>query len=309
MQRNVPFSVGISVVGAFKAIAGRSDAFPRMSPNIIDVNFGSSSFVGIHGKSKWIAQPIAVNFLTFDGGLGCPTISIASLGLFLHVWIVIGYIAVGSQAQNLAEQHIQRLRIQNAVIICGGYSTSAIAHTNVEMSICAESNLTRIVAAIGHNGRIKEYLLGILVDLEILPEHEAGQPIDRTSSWTSRRIAVVILVQRPIQIDVPIAILAKVGMERTSTQPTFDVGANFLEFQRLGDGGIVAFVILDNVQRTVLVGDHHELTAVGRDLHIRGIINFHDEVLIKITAKIRIDGKLGMVGACGMNEEGDCCEE
>ena len=81
-------------------------------------------------------------------------------------------------------------------------------------------------------------------------------------------------------------------MEGATAQTAFDIGTDRLELQRPGHGGSVAFEVLHDVQRPVLVGDHHQLGAVGRYLDVGGILNLDDEVLLEVTSEFGIDGQL-----------------
>ena len=307
----LPLPIWITVIGTLESSSSWSNALPRMSSNVIDIKASHFSPIGIHGKSEGIAQAITINLLTFDAGLRRPATH-ASLRLLLHVRVVVGNVTIGSQTQDFAQQHIQRLRIQNAIAVGGGDTPAAISDADIQMSIGPESNLAGVVAPVRHDGRIEEHFLGVHVHLEVSAEHKSCQPIDRSPRRTARRIAIAKLVQRPIQINVAIPILPEIGMEGATAQTAFDIGTDRLELQRPGHGGIVAFVVLHDVQRPVLVGDHHQLGAVGRYLDVSGILNLDDEVLLEVTSEIGIDGQLHMIGVCWSKEEGSCqkqCED
>ena len=164
-----------------------------MSSNIIDVETRYFSPIGIHGKSKGVAQAITINLLTFDVGIGRPS-TLASLRLLLHVRVVVGNVTIGSQTQDFAQQHIQRLRVQNTVVVGFGDTTAAISDADVQMTIGSESNLTGVVAPVRHDGRIEEDFLRVHVHLEVSAEHKSCEPIDRSPRRTSRCIAIAVLV-------------------------------------------------------------------------------------------------------------------
>lgn len=186
-------------------------------------------------------SPITVNFLALDVGIARPTISVAS---GRRIWISkrVGRrnVAIVRQTQNLAQQHVQRLRIQHTIVILLTDATAAVAHRHVQIPIGAESNLTGVVPPVREDGSFEEHLLGGRVDDAVPTEHKARKTIDRTLLGRTGRVATVVFVVGVIQVDVAVAVDAKAGVEGRTAETALDVGAELGDGQGLGFAGDAA---------------------------------------------------------------------
>ena len=152
------------------------------------------------------------------------------------------------------------------------------------------------------DGSFEEHLLGGGVDDVVLTEDEARQTIDRSLLGGTGRVAIVVLVVGVVQVDVAVAVDAKVGVEGRAAEPTLDVGAELGDGQGLGLAGNSAVdrvEVLGDPEDAALFGDQHR-AAVGTDLQVDGrigIVEGDEEFLVKVGQEGRIDS--WGLGQCG----------